>query len=103
MAIAAIANVSAALISIGWDGFGISPDIWAIAILLRALVITAIVAFDRRDVAYGAVIAWAPAGIVANQSASPAIAVTIIICVAVILAAFAVSLLYRRRSPRKGG
>lgn len=38
--IAAIANVASALVSVHWDGFGLSAETWAIAVLAVALAIT---------------------------------------------------------------
>ncbi len=99
--VATVANISAALVSIGWGGFGIAPELWAIAVLLLILAITVTIAFDRRDVAFGAVIVWALAGVAANQSDNPSIVAAAVISAVVIVAVFAVSLLrIRRGSPR---
>jgi hypothetical protein len=61
-----------------------------------------IMAFTRRDVAYGAVIVWALAGIASNQSDNLTIVAATIVCAAVVVVAFAVSFFYRRRSSFKG-
>jgi hypothetical protein len=66
--IASIANVAVALVSVGWDGFGISQEAWAILILIVALLITLFVIATRKDVAYGLVIIWALVGIAVKQS-----------------------------------
>jgi len=66
--IATIANVSVTLVSVGWDGFGISQETWAALIITVALLITLLVIATRRDVAYGLVIIWALAGIAVKQS-----------------------------------
>lgn len=68
--IAAIANVAATLVSIGWDGFGIGPEVWAALMILVALAVAIIVAVTRRDVAYELVIIWALVGIAVNQSSN---------------------------------
>jgi hypothetical protein len=47
--VATVANISAMLVSIEWDGFGIAPEIWAIVVLSLVVIITAVNAFDRRD------------------------------------------------------
>lgn len=99
--VATVANVSAALVSIGWDGFGIAPETWAIAVLLLVLVITVTMAFDRRDVAYGAAIVWALVGIAANQGDNDTIVAATVVSAAVIVVAYAVSLLrFKGRRPR---
>jgi hypothetical protein len=66
--IASIANVSVTLVSVRWDGFGISQETWATMILIVALLITLLVIATRRDVAYGLVIIWALVGIAVKQS-----------------------------------
>ena len=66
--IASIANVAAALVSVGWDGFGLSAETWGILVILIALLITTLVVITRKDVAYGLVIVWALIGISVGQS-----------------------------------
>lgn len=66
--IASIANVAVTLVSINWDGFGISPETWAALIIIIALLITILVIATRKDVAYGLVIIWALVGIAVKQS-----------------------------------
>ena len=61
--VATIANVTAVLVTIGWDGFGISEQGWTILVIVVAIIITALVIFTRRDYAYSAVIVWALLGI----------------------------------------
>jgi benzodiazapine receptor len=74
--IASIANVAAFLVSIGWDGFGISLETWAILIIIVSLLITLTVVTMRKDIAYALVIVWALLGIAANQSGNPNIVST---------------------------
>lgn len=69
--IASIANVSVTLVSVGWDGFGIIQETWAILIIITALLITLLVIATRKDVAYGLVIIWALVGIAMKQSGYP--------------------------------
>ena len=71
--IASIANVAATLVSIGWDGFGISPETWAILVVAVALIITILMLFTRKDVAYSLVIIWALVGIGIKQSGNQTI------------------------------
>ncbi len=66
--IASIANVAVTLVSVSWDGFGVSQETWAALILIVALVIALLVVATRKDVAYGLVIIWASLGIAARQS-----------------------------------
>ncbi len=66
--IATIANVAVTLVSLNWDGFGLSPEVWAAAVIAVALLITILVLATRKDIAYALVIIWALVGIGANQS-----------------------------------
>ncbi|HVP23848.1 MAG TPA: hypothetical protein VMS77_08055 [Conexivisphaerales archaeon] len=68
--IASIADVSSALVSISWDGFGIAATTWAQLVTVVALAITLILLATRRDPGYGLVIVWALFGIVSNQWAN---------------------------------
>jgi len=88
--IASIANVSVTLVSVKWDGFGISQETWATLIIIIALLITLLVIATRKDVAYGLVIIWALMGVAVKQSGSQnivTIAETSAIIVAIALAA----------------
>ena len=66
--IASIANVSVTLVSLEWDGFGISFETWATLIVIIALLIAILVLTTRKDIAYGLVIIWAFVGISVEQS-----------------------------------
>ncbi len=92
--IATIANVAAALVSVGWDGFGLSAETWAIIVLAVALVITLLVIATRRDIAYSLVIVWALAGIAVKQGASPNIVVTAEIAIVIIFIALVLTVAF---------
>ena len=66
--IASIANVSVFLVSVNWDGFGISAETWATLIIIVALIITVLVLATRKDIAYSLVVIWALVGIAVKQS-----------------------------------
>jgi benzodiazapine receptor len=66
--IASIANVTVTLVSVNWDGLGISQETWATFLIIVALLITVLVIATRKDVAYGLVTIWALVGIAVNQS-----------------------------------
>lgn len=88
--VATIANATALLVSIGWQGFGLSDVAWTVIILLigAAIAIAAIV--RNRDAAYGLVPMWAYAGILARRTGTqpqyPVIAVALVACLAVFVA-----------------
>jgi len=61
--VATIANVTAVLVTINWDGFGISEEIWTILVIIIATILTILVLITRKDCQYSAVIIWALIGI----------------------------------------
>jgi hypothetical protein len=61
--VAIIANVTAVLVTIGWDGFGISEQVWTMLVLIVAALITVLILVTRKDYSYSAVIIWALLGI----------------------------------------
>ncbi len=67
--VATIANITQQLWNLGFRGEMLSSSVWAVAILAVGLTITTVMVLRGRDVAYGAVIAWAYAGIAVKQSA----------------------------------
>jgi len=67
--VATVANMTDLLDYWKWDGFGIAPEIWMGIMLFAVLLITALVNFTRRDVAFTLVILWALAGISVKQAA----------------------------------
>jgi benzodiazapine receptor len=90
--VASIANVAAALVSVGWDGFGLSAETWAVVATSIALIVTLIVIAARKDTAYSLVVVWAFAGIEVKQSTHPNIVAVAEVGIAVILIASALSI-----------
>jgi len=68
--------VAATLVSVNWDGFGISQETWAIIIEIIALLIAILVVLTRKDIAYELVVIWALLGIAVKQSANQNIVIT---------------------------
>jgi len=73
--IATIANVAVTLVSVNWDGFGISAEIWAALVVIVALFITTLIIATRKDIAYALVIIWALVGIAVNHSGNQIIVI----------------------------
>jgi MFS family permease len=61
--IATIANVTAFLVSVHWDGFGISQINWTIVVIGVGVLITVLMLALRKDIAYSLVVLWALLGI----------------------------------------
>ena len=71
--VATIANASQLLYVLGWNGWGISPVTWTIIMVGAAVVVAALMAVTRRDVAYLVVPVWALIGIALRQAPTPAV------------------------------
>jgi hypothetical protein len=68
--VATIANVTALLVTAGWNGFGISEALWTVIVLIVAIGIGLAVLITRRDVGYTLVIIWAFLGIYLKRSST---------------------------------
>jgi len=97
LTIATIANVAVALTAENWDGFGITAETWAILIFAVATLITLIVIFTRRDIAYSLVVIWAFAGIAVNQTNSNVILTAEIAIIIIVIALIATLAVHRLR------
>jgi benzodiazapine receptor len=91
--VASIANVATALVSFGWDGFGISPETWAILVVAVALIITMLMLITRKDVAYSLVIIWALVGIGVKQNGNQTIVLLTEISAAIVAIALVATIL----------
>jgi len=94
--IASIANVAVTLVSLDWNGFGISPETWAILIVIIAVLITILVTATRKDAAYGLVIIWALVGIAVKQSGNQNIVTATEVGAVVVIIAVISSILMSR-------
>ena len=71
--VATIANVTAVLVTVNWDGFGISEQIWTMLVIIVATIITILILVTKKDYAYSAVIVWALIGIYIKRIADDSI------------------------------
>jgi benzodiazapine receptor len=76
ISVATIANVTAVLDYLGWGGWGIGDEVWAVIMLLVVGILAAVVSLTRGDVAYSLVLMWALAGIAVKHSGTSLVAVT---------------------------
>jgi hypothetical protein len=90
--IATIANVTAFLVSVTWDGFGIDPLLWTIIIIAVGTLLTILMLVLRKDIAFSLVVLWAFFGIWMKRMTQPNtitdvnVATTISIALVLILA-----------------
>jgi hypothetical protein len=94
--VATVANVTDVLHDLGWNGFGIAPETWAVIMLIVAAALGVVMALTRRDVAYLLVLAWAFAGIGVKQAAVPLVATTAWIVTALMIFMIFYSFVFRK-------
>ncbi len=67
--IATIANVTAVLVDINWNTFGLGEQFWAVAVIIVGIAIALSVPFTRKDIFYCLVVDWALLGILLKRLA----------------------------------
>jgi len=89
--VATIANITAFLVKINWDGFGLSEVFWAITIIIIGAIIGILTIIKNKDSAYGAVIIWAYIGILIKHLSAngfdrmyPSVIITVIISIIIV-------------------
>ncbi len=97
--VATIANVTQLLYYLGWNGWGIAPAVWTVIMLAAAVVVAALMALTRRDVAYLAVLVWALIGIALKHAATPTVSLAAWAATAVIALLLIWSAVRPMRSP----
>lgn len=94
--VATIANISSALVAIGWDGFGIAPATWGVLVIAVAVLITVLVIAMRKDAGFSIVLIWALFGIMSKQTDS-GIVLACQVSIAIIAVALSLSLVISRK------
>ncbi|KYC50098.1 MAG: hypothetical protein AMQ22_01508 [Candidatus Methanofastidiosum methylothiophilum] len=95
--VATIANITAFLVTINWDGLGISDVLWTMIVIIVALIITLLMIITRKDVAYSLVIVWALLGIYIKRTnplygLQNEVALTAAVCALIIVLAIIVEI-----------
>ncbi|MCJ8165105.1 hypothetical protein MKJ04_09645 [Pontibacter sp. E15-1] len=105
--IATVANISAALVGVGWDSFNLSAGFWATFMIIAATLIVVFVVYARSNPVVGLVGVWALYGIILkhreiNVEASPQIITTTWIALVVVALVVVVVFFRNVNSRRKG-
>lgn len=106
--VATVANATVLLVSLGWNGFGIPEPVWAIAVLVVAMLIGLLTMVVNKDIPYGLVLVWAFTGILIKHITQtgfagqyPAIIATIITNIVLILIVMIYVIRYKMRKKRQ--
>ncbi|MEQ1800112.1 MAG: TspO/MBR family protein [Lacibacter sp.] len=78
--VATIANTSALLVDINWNGFGLEPWIWSCIMIAVATFLAFWFSYFRGELAFALVIAWALYGIYSGQSSNREVSLMAIGC-----------------------
>ena len=94
--VATVANITAFLVRICWNRFGLSQELWMIIISLLAAVIGFAATVKRKDLAYGLVLVFAYIGILAKRLSAdgPAAGSGVITAVIVSLVILTIGVIY---------
>ncbi len=106
ISVATIANITAFLVKIKWDGFGIAPQIWTIAVILVAITLTWLIQRRYRDIAYSLVVIWALTGILIQhmgffKMAYWGVIITVVIGMAILLIGCYTSAFKKKKTVKK--
>ena len=101
--VATVANATSLLDYLNWNGWGISPQAWAVIMLVVGAAIAATISLTRGDIAYVLVIVWAFVGIGAKHSTTPVVAIhAVVLAVLLVLSLFwGVPRTWRRTRPAR--
>ncbi|RIK42893.1 MAG: tryptophan-rich sensory protein [Chloroflexi bacterium] len=93
ISVATIANVTAVLDYLQWDGWGISAELWTLIMLAVGVFLAAAIGLTRGDVAYTLVLIWAFSGIAIKHAGAPMVATgawvaTVVVALIAVMSAF---------------
>jgi len=105
--VATIANVTAFLVSVNWDGLGIDPLTWTILIVAIGTLLTILILALRKDIAFSLVVLWAFLGIwmkrmtlsntTTDMNVATTVSIAIILIVAGLLTVIGYQLMYKNK------
>ncbi|SRR6056297_432430 len=99
--VATIANVTAWLVNINWNGFGLSDVFWTILVIIVGLIITLYTLLKRKDIAFSLVIVWAYLGIIIKryfQDPDPIMSIVYVAAVSIVLIIISIANIYARQN-----
>jgi hypothetical protein len=101
ISVATIANASSVLDYIEWGGWGISPEIWTVIMLLVGVGLAAVMLFKRGDIAFALVFIWAFVGIAIRNREIPVVAVAAWTAAGLVVFIVAVAVIWRKGRVRE--
>ena len=99
--IASIANITDVLDYNGWEGFGLDPRVWAVVVLVIAVVVVELITYNRQDLAFLAVVVWSFIGIAQNSKGISPIYEAAYVAVVVVLMMAVISIILKLRRRKR--
>ena len=99
--VATIANLTAWLVDINWNGWGFSDVFWTVLVIIVGLIITLYTLLKRKDIAFSLVIAWAYLGIIIKryfQDPEPIMIIVYVAAVSIVLIFISIANIYARKT-----
>ena len=107
--VATIANATTLLVSLDWNGFGLSEPFWAVVIIIVGMLIGSSTIITNRDIAYDLVMLWAYAGIFIKHTSKngfsgqyPVVIYTVIACMIIFVIVGGYVLFSKRKNNKYG-
>jgi hypothetical protein len=99
ISIATIANVTALLVSIHWNQFGLSAQFWAVIVIIVGIGLALLMLIRRQDIFYCLVVDWAILGILLKRlnDSSPVQNVIVVSIVGIVLVTIGIVIQLSRR------
>lgn len=97
--IAPIANVTALLVDINWNTWGLGETVWTVLVIVVGIAIALTILLQRRDIFYSLVVDWALVGILLKRlsaEANQAVVITTIAGLALITLGIILQLIRRK-------
>ncbi len=102
--VATIANVTALLVTMGWNGWGLDPVVWTILVIAVGAAVGIFLAAARGAVSASLVVVWAYAGVILKRSGiDAASSLPIIVAASTGIAAVALAIVIRLFAKARGG
>ena len=98
ISVATVANASDVLDFLAWNQFNLSDGIWMIALLAVVVLLAGLMNYQRRDIAYTAVLLWALAGIGVKFPANGIVTIAIWIAFGLVALSLAGAFLLKRKT-----
>jgi hypothetical protein len=105
LTIATIMNITVLLVSIRWQGFGLSESLWTIIILVMTLLVVSLRIVKFQDIAYCLTVIWSLIGIFVNHYSKthlnrqyPEIMIALVIIIIVMMVETGYLIIYKKKN-----